>query len=181
MTLLRPDVAAVAPATWPRGLSRRHQKRREEFHGKPWRDLMAMYRIHVFHVYSMCFFLFFWLYCSWPFIHGDSTKVVPSITVEEFWMTQLIRKWWLHYQRWIGWYVTYIYLIGITGPHCYFRRKVMSSTCTPVCWSVRRRWMRPKNQLGLSENKVPPFHLIVNHPSLACITLYSLSYNVCII
>ena len=59
MTLLRPDVAAVAPATWPRGLSRRHQKRREEFHGKPWRDLMAMYRIHVFHVLFNVFFLLF--------------------------------------------------------------------------------------------------------------------------
>ena len=142
----------------------------------------------VFHVYSMGFFCFF-------LVHGDSTSSLfppqssrvlddPGFFSESD-----------GYQRWIGWYVTYIYmiymiyvtftkvalLIGITGPHCYFRRKVMSSTCTPVCWSVRRRWMRPKNQLGLSENKVPPFHLIVNHSSLACITLYSLSYNVCII
>ena len=136
------------------------------------------------------FFLFFF-FGPW----GFNIKLVPS-TVESssWWPRVFLRKWWLPEMNWMicNIYIYMIYmiyvtftkvalLIGITGPHCYFRRKVMSSTCTPVCWSVRRRWMRPKNQLGLSENKVPPFHLIVNHSSLACITLYSLSYNVCII
>lgn len=145
MTLLRPDVAAVAPATWPRGLSRRHQKRREEFHGKPWRDLMAMYRIHVFHVYSMCFFLFFWLYCSWPFIHGDSTKVVPSITVEEFWMTQLIRKWWLPEMNWM---ICNIYIwLGLQGPivifvarWCLLLALPSAGACGEDEWGQKTSW-----------------------------------------